>query len=229
MQLQRKFFLTVSAIAVIVATFLLVANGGDGGRRMEAADVTADPALEPEQRELSRHWFKKTHNPNGLKTWRRNRWAFYVGKQKKGRAYQYYADRPGWNPHPNKPNQKKKSLRAAAEGGDADEGGECMCKFQDNNGQPSPAVTPKPFGDDHVCGACFEGPDSNYFKMAVLNANGDQTASKYLLDNDLCGDDAANPDFTIADLDQLKYDAASTLEASNAYPVLGQDTDVSGC
>jgi len=326
MQLRSKFFLTVSVVSGLVATFLLLAaNDIDGGRRMEAADVTADPALEPEHRELSRHWFKKTHNPNGLKTWRRNKWAFYVGKQKKGRAYRYYADRPGWNPHPNKPNQKK-SLRAAAapeypnrglcscsfkdnEGNDAygemtpkifgnayvcgachkgkfkmavmnsagesttskdidcpnDEftidnlteeqfngardvvevynhpvdfhsspytafegcsKGKCTCTFNDNEGKTSPEVTPKTFGEDYVCGACMVDSDGKdtYFKMAVLDANGSQTASKFI--GGVCSDDPANPGFTIADLDEDGYNTASP-SASTAYPA--QEADFSSC
>jgi len=225
MQLQRKFFLTVSAIAVIVATFLLVANGGDGGRRMEAADVTADPALEPEQRELSRHWFKKTHNPNGLKTWRRNRWAFYVGKQKKGRAYQYYADRPGWNPHPNKPNQKKKSLRVATAGAEEGgaPGGECTCTFKDNEDLTSGEMTPKRFGDDYVCGACMPSSDgSNHFKMAVLDINGGQTASKYL--EDWCD---TNSGFTMDFMNEEFYSTAIATGNPVAYPK--QEATLSGC
>jgi len=195
MQLQRKFFLTVSAIAVIVATFLLVANGGDGGRRMEAADVTADPALEPEQRELSRHWFKKTHNPNGLKTWRRNRWAFYVGKQKKGRAYQYYQHRPGWNPHPNKPNQKK-SLRAAA-APEYPNRGLCSCSFKDNEGNDDYGeMTPKIFGNAFVCGACHKGK----FKMAVMNSAGGSTTSVDI--------DCPSDTFTIDNLTEEQFNGA---------------------
>jgi len=331
MQLQSKFFLTVSVVSGLVATFLLLAaNDIDGGRRMEAADVTADPALEPEHRELSRHWFKKTHNPNGLKTWRRNKWAFYVGKQKKGRAYRYYADRPGWNPHPNKPNQKKKSLRVVDAGGvlvdaggvqpgcsctfrdndgiaynamtpaifgddyicgacqgfgafkmavmdlagqqtaskyfpcpsadgatsadltrteyngatnvdndpnfyTAPEGdfsscpedtGKCTCMFLTNEGKLSPEVTPKTFGEDYVCGACMVDSDGKdtYFKMAVLDANGSQTASKFI--GGVCSDDPANPGFTIADLDEDGYNTASP-SASTAYPA--QEADFSSC
>merc|ERR1719401_2939821 len=54
------------------------------------------------QRQLTRHWFKKTVNPNHLKTWRRNKWKWYIKKRRQGRAYKYYKHRPGWTPHPNK-------------------------------------------------------------------------------------------------------------------------------
>merc|ERR1719401_2945588 len=88
---------TALALAVAAtAGWLLVA-----GNRAVHAPV---PVLRDAdgQRQLTRHWFKKTVNPNHLKTWRRNKWKWYIKKRRQGRAYRYYKHRPGWTPHPNK-------------------------------------------------------------------------------------------------------------------------------
>ena len=98
--------------------------------------------------------------------------------------------------------------------------------FNDNEGNTSPVVTPKTFGDNSVCGACMLSSDGrdHFFKMAFLDAVGAQPASKYL--EGVCGDNPANPGFTMADLDEGAYGAALP-GASNAYP--WQGTDFSGC
>merc|ERR1719401_1662148 len=89
---------TALALAVAAtAGWLLVA----GNRAVHAPGVSLRDA-DVQRRELTRHWFKKTVNPNHLKTWRRNKWKWYIKKRRQGRAYKYYKHRPGWTPHPNK-------------------------------------------------------------------------------------------------------------------------------
>jgi len=216
MNLRSNFALTVAGLGAIASTGVLLFS----------KESNEAPAPEPQHRELTRHWFKKEVNPNGNKVWRRNKWSWYNGKKKEGRAYNYYYDRPGWTPNPNR---EINIQRRKARGGGRDPNRVlpgCSCTFNDNEGNTSPAVTPKIFGDAYICGACMVDSDGRdtYFKMAVLDVGGAQTASKYI--GGVCSDDPANPGFTIADLDEDGYNTASP-SASTAYPA--QEADFSSC
>jgi len=202
MNLRSNFALTVAGLAAIASTSVLIFSN-------DSDDV---PALDPEHRELTRHWFKKEVNPNGLKTWRRNKWSWYKRKKRQGRAYRYYYDRPGWTPNPNRKNR----LRAGAHGRGGGGGGDrnrvlpgCSCTFMDNEGIAYDAMTPAIFGDDYICGAC-QGEGA--FKMAVMDLLGDQTASKYFPCPSRPGEIATSVDLTRAD-----YEGATVSPVMDFY------------
>jgi len=121
--MRAVFLLASVGAAVLSVSHLLLAGSGTSnpGReapahlRREVADVAVDGVGES-NRELARHWYKKTHNPNGDKVWRRAKWSWYNNKKKGGHAYQYYADRPGWAPHPNKKTRGRKAAVAQTGG-----------------------------------------------------------------------------------------------------------------
>jgi len=205
MNLRSNFALTVAGLGAIASTGVLLFS----------KESNEAPAPEPQHRELTRHWFKKEVNPNGNKVWRRNKWSWYNGKKKEGRAYNYYYDRPGWTPNPNR---EINIQRRKARGGGGDRNRAlCSCTFRDNDGIEYDAMRPAIFGDDYICGAC---QGSGAFKMAVMDAGGVQTASKYFP----CPSPAGA---TSADLTRADYEGASVASVSDFYSA--PEVDFSGC
>jgi len=205
MNLRSNFALTVAGLGAIASTGVLLFS----------KESNEAPAPEPQHRELTRHWFKKEVNPNGNKVWRRNKWSWYNGKKKEGRAYNYYYDRPGWTPNPNR---EINIQRRKARGGGGDRNRAlCSCTFRDNDGIEYDAMRPAIFGDDYICGAC---QGSGAFKMAVMNLIGIETASKYFP----CPSPAGA---TSADLTRADYYRASVADEVTFYTA--PEVDFSSC
>ena len=115
---KRALFRALTAAALVAGAFLLVSRdalpqGSAALRANVGADVAAVDEADggSESRQLARHWFKDKRP--GHRTWRRNKWSFYIKKRRKiGRKIKYVKDRPGWTPHPNKGKRIVEAVKA---------------------------------------------------------------------------------------------------------------------
>ena len=115
---KRTLFRALTAAALVAGAFLLVSRdalpqGSAALRANVGADVAAVDEADggSESRQLARHWYKDSRP--GHKTWRRNKWSFYIKKRRKiGSQIECVEDRPGWTPHPNKGKRIVEAVKA---------------------------------------------------------------------------------------------------------------------
>jgi len=103
---KRSIFRLFGVVAMATSAFLLLANNSpddpQGPAVLRANILQGATAEEADgSRQLARRWYKDKRS--GKKTWRRNKWSWYIQQRKKhGREVKYVEDRPDWAPHPNK-------------------------------------------------------------------------------------------------------------------------------
>ena len=139
---KRALFRALTVAALVAGAFLLVSRdalpqGSAALRANVGADVAAVDEADggSESRQLARHWYKDSRP--GHKTWRRNKWSFYVKKRRKiGSQIMYVNDRPGWTPNPNKGKRIVEAVKAVERDPKCEKCGEGYtgCVFEQGGG-----------------------------------------------------------------------------------------------